>query len=451
MALIIHTNLTKEKVLIKLQKDLTIHIEPNNKGWSGGGMGGKSKTIYAYNVDESAENRPVSVPFNYGLTFGGGGDFVRPNRKHLNPMVKEFCGSLRNEQKNCRDEALTLLQTYKTAMICCYTGFGKTVTAINMACKIKLKTFITVPKTPLLGQWESEIKKFVPGASIAILTPTKIKELTRTQTTPDSQTTPDFCVVNACNIHKIPQNFLKTYGLVIVDEAHLQLTEGLSFNLLHLTPRYLLGITATPYREDGYNCLFNMFFGDKKVKYTLQRKHIVYAVKTGFRPSDKSENKIRNKVDWNAILDEQSKDESRNHLIINIVQKFKDRVFLILVKRVEQGQFLLNTLLSLGEKATSLLGKQQTYDKEARILIGTNSKIGTGFDHPRLDTLLVAADMVAYYIQFLGRVMRRKDVDPIIFDLVDSHPTLKKHFEKRSKIYGKHGGEILKYKLTNEE
>jgi hypothetical protein len=41
--------------------------------------------------------------------------------------------------------------------------------------------------------------------------------------------------------------------------------------------------------------------------------------------------------------------------------------------------------------------------------------------------------------------MRRKDVEPIIFDLVDSHPTLKKHFEKRSKVYSKHGGEIIKF------
>ena len=120
-----------------------------------------------------------------------------------------------------------------------------------------------------------------------------------------------------------------------------------------------------------------------------------------------------------------------------------------MVKRVEHGQYIKDCLEKLGEKVTSLLGKQQEFDKEARILIGTNSKIGTGFDHPRLDTLLAAADMVSYYIQFIGRVMRRKDVEPIIFDLVDNHPTLKKHFEKRSNVYSKHGGEIKKFYIDS--
>ena len=54
------------------------------------------------------------------------------------------------------------------------------------------------------------------------------------------------------------------------------------------------------------------------------------------------------RIDWNSILDEQSKDEKRNQLIINIVMQFKDRVFLILVKRIEHGQYLLQKLEQLG-------------------------------------------------------------------------------------------------------
>lgn len=226
------------------------------------------------------------------------------------------------------------------------------------------------------------------------------------------------------------------------------MTEKLSENLLHLTPRYLLGITATPYREDDYNSLFGLFFGEEKVVYSLHKKHLVYKVKTGFSPDDKKVKygpNYKTKTDWNSILDEQAKNEKRNQLIVHIIRQFKDRVFLILVKRVEHGQYLMQRLQQLGEKVTTLLGKQQEFDKDARILIGTNSKIGTGFDHPRLDALLAAADMVSYYIQFIGRVMRRKDVEPVIFDLVDSHPTLKRHFEQRSKIYNKHGGQIVKY------
>lgn len=437
MACVIHTDLYDDEVLIKLQKDLTKRIEIGNKQYGSN----QAKTVFIFSVNEKVENRPCHIPFSYALKSTL--KIERPTRKNLLPMKVDFRGELRAEQKNCRNQALILLQERKSVMLSCYTGFGKTVTAINISSKIKLKTFIVVPKKPLLKQWESEIRLFLPDAQTMVVEPSKIGKV-------DFTTVPDFCIINACNVHKLSQTFLKNFGFVIVDEAHLCMTEKLSENLLLLTPRYLLGITATPYRDDGFNTLFNLFFGEEKVKYTLNKKHTVYKVKTGFNPDKEKYLKhgphYKTKVDWNTILDEQSKDEKRNKLIIDIVRQFKDRVFLILVKRVEHGQFLMDSLQQLGEKVTSLLGKQQEFDKEARILIGTNSKIGTGFDHPKLDTLLAAADMVSYYIQFIGRVMRRKDVEPIIFDLVDSHPTLKRHFEKRSKVYSKHGGEIIKFK-----
>jgi superfamily II DNA or RNA helicase len=450
MACVIHTNHYEDKVLQKLQKDLTIKIEPGSfyqKNYQKGIQ--PAKIIYVFSVNDKVDSRPCNIPFYYGLNLASKKsiEIERPSRKKLGTIHYNFIGSLRDEQKKCRDQALTLLQLHKSVILSCYTGFGKTVTAINMASKIKLKTFIVVPKKTLLGQWESEIKQFLPQAHVVVIEPNKIKNMSD-DVLDDS---PDFCIINACNIHKINKDFLKFYGFVIVDEAHLCMTEKLSENLLCLTPRYLLGITATPYREDGYNSLFDLFFGQEKVKYALNKKHTVYKVKTGFAPNMDKYLKFgpnyKSKVDWNSILDEQSKDEKRNQIIINIVRQFKERVFLILVKRVEHGNYLLSQLEQLGEKVTSLLGKQQEFDKDARILIGTNSKIGTGFDHPKLDTLLAAADMVSYYIQFIGRVMRRKDVEPIIFDLVDSHPTLKKHFDKRSKVYEKHGGEILKFKL----
>lgn len=441
MACIIHTNSSQNEKLIKVQKDLTRRIEQKNKSF---------KTLQVYSVNEQHELRPASVPFFYGTSLDKSYDVVKPTRKHLPPMCCPFEGTLRVDQRACRDTALSLLQKHKSAMLCCYTGFGKTVTSVNMATKIKFKTLIVVPKTALLAQWQAEIRRFVPTASVELLTPRHIKQ--RAEESPP----PDFCVVNAQNLAKLNAPFLAAYGFVVVDEAHLQMTETGVYNLLTLSPRYMVGVTATPYREDGYNCLFELFFGPEKVVNPLYKKHTVYKVKTGFVPD---ENKIRerltpcskSKINWNALLDEQSKDRARNALILNIVRRHPDRVFLILVKRVEQGAFLLDALCAAGESGTSLLGKQQTFDKSARVLIGTNSKIGTGFDHPRLDTLLVAADMVSYYVQFMGRVMRRKDVSPVIFDLVDTHPTLLKHFETRKKLYAKHGGLVVKYDFENEK
>ena len=69
-------------------------------------------------------------------------------------------------------------------------------------------------------------------------------------------------------------------------------------------------------------------------------------------------------------------------------------------------------------------------------------KAGTGFNHPRLNSLILATDALNYYVQFLGRVFRTLDVIPSIFDVVDTNPILKKHFDERRKVYEEHGGII---------
>jgi superfamily II DNA or RNA helicase len=154
------------------------------------------------------------------------------------------------------------------------------------------------------------------------------------------------------------------------------------------------------------------------------------------------------RMNWGSVLDSQSKDEKRNMLIVNIIQHFKERNFLVLVKRVEQGDLLEKMLIEKGENVTSLVGKRQTFEVNSRILIGTCSKVGTGFDHPKLDTLLLAADVEEYFIQYLGRCMRTRDGIPVVFDLVDDNGVLKKHYNTRKKIYKQHGGIIKDFDKT---
>ena len=98
---------------------------------------------------------------------------------------------------------------------------------------------------------------------------------------------------------------------------------------------------------------------------------------------------------------------------------------------------------------TSFKGNRQDYNYESRILVATISKAGVGFDHPKMDALLLASDVEEYFIQYLGRVFRREDVIPIIFDMVDNYPSLKRHYYTRKKAYEKHGGTILKYTRDN--
>jgi superfamily II DNA or RNA helicase len=319
-------------------------------------------------------------------------------------------------------------------MISAYTGFGKTVTSINLACSIGFKTLIIVHRVMLTKQWGESIANFCPTAKVQILTAQSKIDITA-----------HFYIMNAINVSKMTRTFFKEIGTVIVDEAHLIMAETLSKSMQFIHPRYLIGLTATPYRTDGLDILLELYFGKYKIIRKLWRKHTAYVVHTGFTPT--VEKNKQGRINWDVILKTQSEDEKRNELIIQILQLYKDRTFLVLVKRVEQGEHLVRRLKEEGETVTSLLGNNQVFEQSARILVGTNSKVGVGFDHPSLNALLLAADLEQYFIQYLGRCMRTEKVEPIIFDLVDNNPILKKHFDTRRKVYIEHGGMVKQFDM----
>lgn len=424
MAYVINAELYKE-LIRSFENKLRIKIEPKSKKY-----GEKTFYISAYKYI----NGDIYVPFYYGINSLK----TKLIRTHTSEYTFTSKLSLRYEQKECRSEALDLLKKNKSVIISCYTGFGKTITCINICTKIQMKVFISVPKKQLLTQWEVEIKKFAVNVTVEILTCEKIKNNTWS-------TVPDFCIIYGLNIEKIPTSYLQHFGILVIDEAHLQMTNQFMSNLLNLTPKYLIGLTATPYRKDGFQTLFQLFFGNSIVKKPLYKKHVVFKVNTNIR--FREEYNLKTNINWNSILTQQANNVERNRLIVNIVSKFHDRSFLILVKRIEHAKFLYSLLTDNNEYVTILVGNSKNFDKNARILIGTTSKIGTGFDHPKLDTLLVAADAVSYYIQFLGRIMRRQEVEPIVFDLVDSNSILRSHYLERKKIYIDHGGEIKDYTI----
>ena len=402
-----------------INSDLEIKIE-NKFG------GGPPRYIYPFEI----EGENITLPFAYSITK----KIKRPTRENFLSLNIPFDGVLRPEQTEVRKEAIKQLSGTGSVLLSMYCGFGKSSTSMKLACDIGLKTLIIVNKLILIKQWDEGIKTFCPSASVQKLTSRSKKD--------DC----DFYVINAQNVEKMGKSFFSDIGTVIVDEAHLIMAETLSRCLQWVHPRYLIGLTATPYRMDGLNSLLDMYFGKYKITRTLWREHIAYKVSTGFKPT--VEQTANSRVNWGVVLDSQANSEERNELIIKLLKYYSKRNFLVLTKRVSQGEYLLKRLEEEGEDVTSLLGSNQEYNISSRILVGTSSKIGVGFDHPKLDALLLAGDVEQYFVQYLGRVFRTKDVKPIIVDLVDDYSLLTKHFNTRRKIYQDHGGEVKNFDMN---
>jgi len=360
MSRIVKLNSLSDDELKKISKDLQVAQEVSKYAFNA-----EPKYVCLY----EAEKNNLYVPFAYNPSY------PRPDRNNFSVKNVEFAGSLRAPQKEVKSEAIDILNKTGSVMISCYCGFGKTFMALNIVCKIKMKVLILCHRVVLIKQWKEEIKQFCPNATCQILTPTsEMKDA-------------DFYIINSINVPKKPREYYKDIGILIVDEAHLVMAEKLSNCMKYVLPRYIIGLTATPYRTDGLDVLLDLYFGKHKIIRKLWRKHTVYRVDTGFKP-DVQLNKM-GKVDWSSVIDSTCNDENRNEMILKIIRKFKDRVFLVLCKRVSQANYLVSRLTEEKEDVTSLIGKNQEYEKKSRILVGTCQKAGVGFNNSRVDYLLL--------------------------------------------------------------
>lgn len=347
-----------------------------------------------------------------------------------------FTGTLRADQEKAAADTISYLNSKGTCIIQCPVGFGKTVVASYLASIVNQKCLVIVNRIVLLEQWLHTFQTFVPSMSVRIVS----KQYTRI----DPQENTDIYIINALNVHKLPFSLRKQFKMVIVDECHLIMSTILSQSLLAVRPTWLLGLSATPYRFDGLDAMIDTYFGPSRVVATLPRTCTVYTVNTHFKPPMRMK---YGKLDWHAVIDSQVVNDKRNALIVEIVRSFPNLTFLLLVKRVNHATILKHLLEAVSIPCDVLTGSQRYVETGNRVLIGTVSKIGVGFDCKKLNSLIVCADIVNYFSQSLGRVMRDSTTESVVFDLLDTNPVLYKHYLLRCDTYKEISACMLEFPL----
>lgn len=384
------------------------------------------KEVAAYRV----EGADLILPFAWAMS-----DYNRYHqcREQCDKIQGRFKGSLRTEQISIQSDAIRTLNQQYSILLSVFPGGGKTITSLSIASKIGLKTLILVNRLVLMDQWRKSICGFfTDDVRCQII-----------ESNDEMDPAMDFYIMNAINVPKRSTADFARIGTVIVDECHLMITRVFIQSLSFVCPRYLIGLSATPYRPDGLDVLLDLYFGTTRVHRPLFRRHTVYTVDTGIDiPGERDD---AGKLNWNSVLQAQMTHHDRNDFIKRLCLHFHQRYILILCKRVQQ----INTLSSLLENhlpIATLKGSETEYNQDARILIASIQKVGTGFSHDRLDMLILACDTEEYFLQYLGRVFRRPDVVPIVIDIIDQNPVLKRHARTRRKVYQECGGSILDFR-----
>jgi superfamily II DNA or RNA helicase len=359
------------------------------------------------------------------------------------PETVSFKGIPRDFQK---DIINTFLGENANGLICVPCGYGKTVMALNILTCLKKRTLIVVDKEFLMNQWKSEIENFIEGARVGILQSNKVQiDADKYDIT--------ICMIQTICRREFPEGFFDEYGFTIFDECHHLGAAYFCQALKKIQTKYMLGLSATPDREDGLSLVFEYHLGDPVFKITKRAADKDAVVKAVWFDSEDPKYK-EVPVNWRGepitakLLNQVADFEPRNKRIMELIDEYAqdpDRFILILSDRISQLEWIEK---ALNEWPTKFLHgyyiggmKQSKLDENAekcQILLATYQMASEAFSVKKLNTVILATPRKNVE-QSTGRIFRERIDErkkaPHIIDIIDSHECHKRRWYVRQKFY----------------
>jgi len=373
---------------------------------------------------------------DYGVTCN-----LRDERSCGEPVDVEFAGTLRMDQ----ELAAAAMLNHDAGVLCAPTAFGKTVTAAAIIARRRVNTLVLVHRTELLKQWKERLQAFlnVGKDMVGTIGGGKAKPTGKI----------DIAVMQSVSRQGEVDPLVENYGQVIVDECHHVGAVSFDAILKQVKAKYVLGLTATPIRRDGQQPIIFMQCGP--IRYTAatppDAPHDLEVVPQ-FRISPVD---LPPEAGIQDVFRHLARDQNRTD---SIAAQVKDafeqgRKVLVLTERTEHLDAILSALgghapspmvlhgrMSKKQRATLITQLEALPPDMPRILLATGKLVGEGFDHPPLDTLVLAMPISwkGTLQQYAGRLHREhaSKTDVRIIDFVDAgHPALLRMWEKRQRGY----------------
>jgi superfamily II DNA or RNA helicase len=360
----------------------------------------------------------------------------------------EFCGQLMTEQH----KAVRALKPHDFGVLVAPPGSGKTVVACALIARRKSPTLVLVHRQQLVEQWRSRLREFLD------LTEEEVGVVAGTKKEPTGRV--DIAMIQTLSRAADLDDILPHYGLLVVDECHHIPARSFELVLKILGARFVLGLTATPYRKDGLQRMIHLYCGP--TRYETQTadggalaKRVVVR-ETGFRMPESAGFAAPIHVVWHYL----TRDSIRNARIAEDIASamLQGRVPLVLSDRKEHLKLLGDEVAArVGEEAARIFRLDGEVPLPARkkavadltaaqergektCLLATASLVGEGFDLPQLDTLFLAMPVAfkGRIVQYAGRLHRihegKEDVQ--VYDYVDSQCAVTlKMYHKRLRAY----------------
>lgn len=354
---------------------------------------------------------------------------IDDRRRKCPDIDLQFHGELKPFQQN----AVGVMMKKEFGTLSAPTGGGKTVMALYLIAQRRQPALIIVHTKDLALQWMERIQTFlnIPTDSIGLIGGGK-KELGERIT-----------VAMVQSLYKCAKEVSPHVGNLVVDECHRAPSRTFTEAVTAFDARYMLGLSATPWRRDKLSKLIFWHLGD--IHHEVSKSHLVarghildlevVIRDTSFKPYFDPVN------EYSKMLSELTADDDRNRLIASdIADEIKSHegngVCLVLSDRKRHCDTLSAILKHKHHVPAGIITGdvnitqrqrvlEQLKSGELRVLIATGQLIGEGFDHPGLSTLFLTTPVrfSGRVIQYLGRVLRpAKGIKKArVYDYVDIH------------------------------
>jgi len=369
---------------------------------------------------------------------------LRDERFGGEPLDAHFAGTLRPDQ----EAAVAAMLRHDTGILRAPTAFGKTVAAASMIARRGVNTLVLVHRTELLKQWQERLRSFLATNEQG---PCTIGTIGGGKARPTGRV--DIAVMQSLHRRGETSQLVENYGHVIADECHHLSAASFEAILKRTRAKYVLGLTATPIRRDGRQPIIFMQCGPTRhvaarptsAPHTLEVLPRYLSARMPLTADLGIQDVFRSLAHDNgrtaAIADEIARAYAQGHKVLALTERTEHLAAIgsALACRVPR-LFTLHGRMSKRQRA-ALVGELEALEPDApRVLLSTGKLVGEGFDHPPLDTLVLAMPISwkGTLQQYAGRLHRQHAGKTLvrIIDFVDAaHPSLLRMWDKRQRGY----------------
>ena len=319
-------------------------------------------------------------------------------------------------------------------------GQGKTIMALYLASRLRVKTLILVQDSFLLEQWMERIHSCLPDVSCGKLQQ-DVNDL-------------DTCDIVIGMVQTVVSRYAQRasvfskVGCLILDECHRMASPLFSQTIQLCMAPFLIGCSATPERQDGLHHLLEWYMGPS-VQSSSRPEAPVHILQfrfptSGYVSMQTNEQGVPNVV---QMLNDIARCEARNEALlawIKVLLTDPRRVIIVLSHRRNQLEWFFERLSVEYQGSTGFyVGGMNMKDlndtaTRCRVILATYQMAQQALDIPRLNTLVMGTPMKDMR-QSIGRITRLSSGSACrawVVDTIDSGlSTCQNHATQRRRLY----------------